>query len=48
MKVARAVVHSRVKTVKTEYSEDELPLDSDFAELLLDYLHWGGNKATVR
>jgi integrase len=36
MKVVRAVVHGRVKTVKTEYSEDELPLDPDFAAVLLD------------
>jgi len=35
MRVARAVVHGRVKWVKTEYSEDELPLDPDFAEILL-------------
>jgi len=27
MKVVRAIVHGRAKTVKTEYSEDELPLD---------------------
>src|ERR1700733_9969427 len=37
MKVVRAVVHGRVKTVKTEYSEDELPLDPDFAAILLDW-----------
>jgi hypothetical protein len=37
MKVVRAVVHGRVKTVKTEYSEDELPLDPDFASILLDW-----------
>ena len=37
MKVVRAVVHGRVKTVKTEYSEDELPLDPDFATVLLDW-----------
>lgn len=35
MKVVRAVVHGRVETVKTEYSEDELPLDPDFAAILL-------------
>jgi hypothetical protein len=35
MKVIRAVVHGRVKTVKTDYSEDELPLDPGFAEVLL-------------
>jgi integrase len=37
MKVVRAVVHGRVKVVKTEYSEDELPLDPDFAAVLLDW-----------
>jgi integrase len=37
MKVVRAVVHGRVKMVKTEYSEDELPLDVDFATVLLDW-----------
>ena len=37
IKVTRAVVHGRVKLVKTEYSEDELPLDPDFATLLLQW-----------
>ena len=37
MKVVRAVVHGRVKTVKTEYSEDELPLDPEFALVLLEW-----------
>lgn len=37
MRVVRAVVHGRVETVKTEYSEDELPLDPDFAGILLDW-----------
>ncbi len=37
MKVVRAVVHGRVKMVKTEYLEDELPLDPDFAAILLDW-----------
>jgi integrase len=37
MRVVRAVVHGRVKIVKTEYSEDDLPLDSDFAAILLDW-----------
>jgi integrase len=36
MRVVRAVVHGRVKIVKTEYSEDDLPLDSDFAAILFD------------
>lgn len=35
MRVVRAVVHGRVKWVKTEYSEDELPLDPGFAAILL-------------
>ena len=37
MRVTHAVVHGRLKVVKTEYSEDELPLDPDFATLLLDW-----------
>jgi integrase len=37
MRVVRAVVHGRVKMVKTEYSEDELPLDPEFATVLLDW-----------
>jgi integrase len=37
MKAVRAVVHGRVKTVKTDYSEDELPLDPGFAEVLLTW-----------
>jgi integrase len=37
IQVSRAVVHGRIKTVKTEYSEDELPLDPDFAGILLDW-----------
>ncbi len=36
-KVVQAVVHGRVKTVKTDYSEDELPLDPGFAEVLLTW-----------
>lgn len=35
--VKHAVVNGRVKRVKTEYSEDELPLDPDFAALLLGW-----------
>ena len=34
MLVTRAVVHGRICWVKTEYSEDALPLDENFAELL--------------
>lgn len=37
MRVVRAVVHGRVKIVKTEYSEDDLPLDLDFAAILLGW-----------
>ena len=37
MKVVRAVVHGRIKTVKTDYSEDELPLVPGFAEVLLTW-----------
>ena len=37
MRVTRKIVNGRVGRVKTEYSEDELPLDPDFAALLL---HW--------
>lgn len=37
MEVVRPVVQGRVKTVKTEYSEDELPLDPDFASALLNW-----------
>jgi len=33
--VQRAVVNGHVDEVKTEYSEDELPLDPDFATVLL-------------
>ncbi len=39
IRVVRAVVHGRVKWVKTEYSEDELPLDPDFAVILLEWKH---------
>jgi integrase len=37
LRVVRAVVHGRVKWVKTECSEDELPLDPGFAAILLDW-----------
>ena len=37
MLVDRAVVHGRVQRVKTDYSEDELPLDPDFATVLLEW-----------
>jgi hypothetical protein len=35
MKVDEATVHGRAGPVKTEYSDDELPLDPDFATKLL-------------
>ena len=38
MQIVRAVVHGRVKLVKTEYSEDELPVDPDLAVILLDWI----------
>ena len=37
MKVDEASVHGRLGPVKTEYSEDELPLDPDFATALLQW-----------
>ncbi len=37
MKIDEAVVHGRIGPVKTEYSEDELPLDPEFATKLLDW-----------
>jgi integrase len=37
MVVKRAAVNGRVKKLKTEYSEDELPLDPDFATVLLNW-----------
>ena len=36
MMVQEGVVNGRIGPVKTEYSEDELPLDPDFAAILLD------------
>ncbi len=38
MQIVRAVVHGRLKLVKTESSEDELPLDPDLAAILLDFI----------
>jgi integrase len=37
MRVTRKVVNGRINRVKTEYSEDDLPLDGDFATQLLDW-----------
>jgi integrase len=36
MKVEEGVFNGRIGQVKTEYSEDELPLDPDFATVLLE------------
>ncbi len=47
IRVCRAVVHGRVKTVKTECSEDELPLDPDFATILLDWKNRSSNSELV-
>ena len=33
--ITRGTVHGRIGRVKTEYSEDEMPLDPAFAEILL-------------
>ncbi|MHB2008246.1 MAG: hypothetical protein ACYCOX_09360 [Acidobacteriaceae bacterium] len=35
--IPRGTVHGRIGRVKTEYSEDELPLDPAFAEVLLKW-----------
>jgi len=40
MRVTRAVVDGVVDEVKTEYSEDDLPLDPDLGTVLLN---WNGN-----
>lgn len=37
VKVQRGIVHGRVDEVKTEYSNDDLPLDSNFAEMMLNW-----------
>jgi len=37
LEVVRGMVHGRISDVKTEYSEDLLPLDSAFAEVMLDW-----------
>lgn len=36
MQVKEGVVNGRIGPVKSEYSEDEVPLDPDFANVLLD------------
>ncbi|UWZ85823.1 hypothetical protein [Occallatibacter riparius] len=49
MKVEEAVVHGRIGPVKSEYSDDELPLDPSFATVLLDWKRFGnrGNSGVV-
>jgi integrase len=37
MKIEEGVVNERIGPVKTEYSDDELPLDPDFATILLEW-----------
>src|ERR1035438_317724 len=37
MKIEEAVVHGRIGPVKSEYSQDELPLDPSFATVMLDW-----------
>ena len=48
MQIVRAVVHGRVKLVKTEYSEDELPLDPDLAAVLLDFIREAEREAIAK
>ena len=38
VRVQRGVVHGRISGVKTEYSEDDLPIHPAFATILLDWL----------
>jgi integrase len=42
MRVTRKVVNGRVSRLKTEYSEDDLPLDPDFAAQLLEWKRQDG------
>ncbi len=37
VRVQRGIVHGRVDDVKTEYSNDDLPLDPDFASVMLSW-----------
>jgi integrase len=37
LRVERGIVQGRVDEVKTEYSQDDLPLDADFAAVMLDW-----------
>lgn len=47
MKIEEAVVHGRIGPVKTEYSDDELPLDPEFASFLLDLKRKSNGSALV-
>jgi integrase len=49
MKVEEAAVHGRLGPVKIEYSDDELPLDPEFATVLLAWKHaiQGGDSGLV-
>ena len=48
MQIVRAVVHGRLKLVKTEYSEAELPLDPDLAAILLDFIREAEREALAK
>jgi integrase len=48
MQIVRAVVHGRLKLVKAEYSEDELPLDPDLAAALLDFIYEAEREALAK
>ena len=48
LQIVRAVVHGRLKLVKTEYSEDELPLDPDLAAILRDFIREAEREALAK
>ena len=43
--ITRGTVYGRIGRVKTDYSEDEMPLDPAFAEILL---RWKAHGAVVQ
>jgi integrase len=47
MMIKEAVVHGRIGPVKTEYSDDELPLDPEFASFLLELKRKSNGSALV-
>ena len=47
MKIEEAVVQGRIGPVKSEYSQDELPLDPSFATLLLNWKRHGNGIGLV-